>query len=118
MEKWQQEWEDNGVVNLPINKQPHTCKGFILLMCKEAPYTFYSYGIVTLDDNMQAKEFVGCFENIHFSTQQKDVKEEDVKIEKLDTKLTSYSYISEKYRFAVTIDYVGSARYGFVDIIK
>ena len=118
MEKWQQEWEDSGVVNLPINKQPGACKGFILLMCKEAPHTFYSYGIITLDDNLQPKEFLGCFENIRFSTKLKDVKEEEIEIKQIDTKLTAYSYTSEKYRFVATIDYIGDFRFGLVDIIK
>ena len=118
MEKWQQEWEETGAVNLPINKQPCACKGFILLVCRDAPYTYYAYGIITLDDNLQPKEFLGCFDNIHFSTKQKDVKEEEVEIKKLDTKLAAYSYTSDKYRFVATIDYVGSCRYGFVDIIK
>lgn len=119
MEKWQQEWEKTGVVNLPINKQPCACKGFIHLMCKEeASHTFYTEGIITLDDNLQPKEFLGCFDDIHFSTKQKDVKEEEFEIKELDTKLYATSYTSDKYRFLVTIDYVDSVRYGFVEIIK
>lgn len=98
-------WENTGVLpNIPMLENEDKYKGFLLLMCRQMPNTFYEKGIIALDDNLQPKGFIGyVFGNIRFKTEE-NVKEDEFRIEKLNTKLSAYLYTSDKYLFSFNVN--------------
>jgi hypothetical protein len=97
-------WEDNGILpNLPKLEQGGKYKGFLFLMCRKMPNPFYVEGIIALDDNLHPKGLIGYVCDIRFKTEE-NVKEEEFRIEKLDTKLSAYLYTSDKYFFSFNVN--------------
>lgn len=117
-ENWLKEWEETGIIRgLPLSNGG-TYKGFLLLMCYDERSTFWTQGIIGLDDNLEPKEFCGMCDRVDFETTIDEVKEEEVKIEKLSTKFSAYSYSSDKYRFRVLMYNCNVMEGSVVEVVK
>ena len=118
---WFKRWKETGRVRgLPKTLAVGTkYKGFLSLSCRFEHSPFFGFGIIGLDDNLNAKEFLGVYESVGYETELKNVSEEDFTIKRiLDAKYVMSSFVSDKYKFAPVYREIDGIDYCIIHIVK